>query len=466
MVLVINAKKAKKYEEDFEFIDEDENYQQSPQHKFSMPERKKWIHDPSNDLCKPLNCKKKELCLLEDAFTAVCISKKEFYKNRSESKYKYTEKEAKLKTKIDDGNEKNITQNNNNNDSGNDDSSESNISYYLDTDVEQPKRICERCPDANLVVSFICGNDDKTYSSLCQLDYQNCLRGTNVKISCTGFCPCNNNNKQTKASRIGTNDGNQKQKKNIEKRAKVVSEFTPEDIKYKNNHYKLIKFSPEYLKNKKQQQQHVFKEDDIANSNNNVKSIECKPQQLSEIGNRLLDWFSVIMSDSKNKKKILYAHKFQDYGLDTCKYEAQWMFDHLDTNNDKTLSYKELYNLEHDQNEMCIKPFIEACDIDQNNIINVQEWCTCFDNTDRPCIALQRALKMTKSYVPDCDSEGFYNPTQCHSSGICWCVDKHGVEFANTRSRNNKLNCEHLLTIASTGSSDDEDDFSEGSVEN
>jgi sparc/osteonectin/cwcv/kazal-like domain-containing proteoglycan (testican) len=90
---------------------------------------------------------------------------------------------------------------------------------------------------------------------------------------------------------------------------------------------------------------------------------------------------------------------------------------------------------------MCIKPFIEACDIDQNNIINVQEWCTCFENTDRPCIALKRALKMTKSYVPDCDNDGFYNPTQCHSTGVCWCVDKHGVEFANTRSRNNKLNC-------------------------
>jgi hypothetical protein len=55
---------------------------------------------------------------------------------RSESKYKYTEKEAKLKAKIDDGNERNVTQNNEN---GDDDSNESNTSsYYLDSD--QPKR--------------------------------------------------------------------------------------------------------------------------------------------------------------------------------------------------------------------------------------------------------------------------------------------------------------------------------------
>lgn len=40
------------------------------------------------------------------------------------------------------------------------------------------------------------------------------------------------------------------------------------------------------------------------------------------------------------------------------------------------------------------------------------------------------------AYVPDCDIQGFYRPTQCHSKiGICWCVDKHGVEFANTRKR-------------------------------
>lgn len=35
-----------------------------------------------DDLCKPLNCKKKELCLLEDAYTAVCVSKKELHKNK------------------------------------------------------------------------------------------------------------------------------------------------------------------------------------------------------------------------------------------------------------------------------------------------------------------------------------------------------------------------------------------------
>lgn len=39
-------------------------------------------------------------------------------------------------------------------------------------------------------------------------------------------------------------------------------------------------------------------------------------------------------------------------------------------------------------------------------------------------------------YIPDCDIQGFYRPTQCHTKmGICWCVDKHGIEFDNTRTR-------------------------------
>lgn len=33
-------------------------------------------------------------------------------------------------------------------------------------------------------------------------------------------------------------------------------------------------------------------------------------------------------------------------------------------------------------------------------------------------------------YAPNCDTQGFYKITQCHQTiGVCWCVDKHGVEF-------------------------------------
>ncbi len=68
-------------------------------------------------------------------------------------------------------------------------------------------------------------------------------------------------------------------------------------------------------------------------------------------------------------------------------------------------------------------------------------FCNCIVNyliTGEPCLM---ALKHTKkgllgAYSPQCDSDGFYKPMQCHSSsGICWCVDRNGVEFTNTRRR-------------------------------
>lgn len=94
---------------------------------------------------------------------------------------------------------------------------------------------------------------------------------------------------------------------------------------------------------------------------------------------------------------------------------------------------------------MCIKPFLkEICDQDRNNVISAYEWCKCFEKTDRPCAAVRHRLSedlIATAYAPACDADGFYRPTQCHNSvGICWCVDKHGVEFANTRTRD-KPNC-------------------------
>lgn len=45
------------------------------------------------------------------------------------------------------------------------------------------------------------------------------------------------------------------------------------------------------------------------------------------------------------------------------------------------------------------------------------------------------------TYIPSCDNEGYYEPMQCHgTTGMCWCVNKHGVEFPNSRSHG-KVDC-------------------------
>lgn len=50
--------------------------------------------------------------------------------------------------------------------------------------------------------------------------------------------------------------------------------------------------------------------------------------------------------------------------INGCKWEVRWMYQHLDLDSDGKLSLQELYDLEHDKNEMCIKPFLDTCDTD------------------------------------------------------------------------------------------------------
>lgn len=88
---------------------------------------------------------------------------------------------------------------------------------------------------------------------------------------------------------------------------------------------------------------------------------DCSPATRPAMANRLLDWFSVIMADAKHRRQ---HPKPKGHFTIGCQSEVRWMFGHLDTDVDGKISLQELYSLEHDQNEPCLKPFLDACDVD------------------------------------------------------------------------------------------------------
>ncbi|XP_050298806.1 proteoglycan Cow [Anthonomus grandis grandis] len=472
------AKRKRKFEGDFEFAEEDDSK------SFKVGEKKRWIHDPSSDLCRPLNCKKKEICLLEDSFTAVCVSRKELKKNGDIVVPKSTSKT----------------------DDPKDEEEDDDIFYDSedDADDEVSEDPCHICPVVK--PDFICGTDNRTYSTLCRLDYHNCFRQTSVKVACKGFCPCKEvdikvHKKQRQPDRL--NNFMTKYKATLDKSGTISSgavngaslekptlkndiySYVPQEIKYDNKHYKYIKYTKynkenNFLYGDDKEKLKGYNEvtDDKAYSNaiNGLDpalpiSKQCSPTALQAMGNRLLDWFSVVMADSnrrrrpKNKSKALFPS--------ACKGEVRWMFQHLDENADSKLSLQELYDLENDQNEICLKPFLQQCDVDKDLIVSPQEWCKCFQRAERPCAAVRRKIstEILGVYVPECDIQGYYKSVQCHSAiGMCWCVDKHGVEFANTRTHS-RPNCDTILPSNSAQSkqesrqsnsvntdSDDEDD--------
>lgn len=92
-------------------------------------------------------------------------------------------------------------------------------------------------------------------------------------------------------------------------------QFTPKDIKFDNKHYKYLKYTAmngngaaDTSSPFKVEESHKYR---IYNANKSSQkadaaaaaAVECKATQLTAIGNRLLDWFSVIMADSKKRRQ-------------------------------------------------------------------------------------------------------------------------------------------------------------------
>ena len=70
-------------------------------------------------------------------------------------------------------------------------------------------------------------------------------------------------------------------------------------------------------------------------------------------------------------------HKDQEVEKAVCLKPVQWMFHHLDANGDKHLSATELSDIEDIQNEKCIKPFLQSCDLDKDGKVELAEFCRC-----------------------------------------------------------------------------------------
>lgn len=177
-----------------------------------------------------------------------------------------------------------------------------------------------------------------------------------------------------------------------------------------------------------------------------MKKIQnCTQTELKSVKGRLYKWFADIHALQKNEP--FYELPKHDI---SCNEDVGFMFHTLDGDQSGQLTLDELFSLDYDPHEKCVKPLLDRCDLDSDDDLSLDEWCSCFqwseDEYHEP--ACHAALRKHNphdpdSFLPECDQEGFYKLDQCQK-GMCWCTDKWGREFDRSRTKG-KANCHRYV---------------------
>ncbi|XP_030035723.2 proteoglycan Cow isoform X2 [Manduca sexta] len=341
---------ARRTDQDFEF-DEDVEAGGAGGGAGAVRAPRRYVYEPHNSLCRSLVCKKREVCVLRDAFTALCASKKDILRKGDVI---VTASTSAWEAPARDDDEEDVFY-----DSG---AREPPAEPPAELPAEPRPDRCVGC-GARSRGQFLCGSDNRTYSSLCRLDLHNCVHRARrpVTLACRGFCPC----------------------------AAPPPAAAPPPPAPRRPHRARVRppsprldyhYDDEWRRRKSESSHNEVLPERSARRRFSQGPEGCA---LDKMANRLLDWFSVLMDEAGEMAPP------EDGFPEDCKPEVRWMFVHLDTDGDGSLSATNLYSLRHDERERCLRPFLSSCGGGAG--VSRAAWCACLRRAARPCTALARA---------------------------------------------------------------------------
>ncbi|XP_064786920.1 testican-2-like [Oncorhynchus masou masou] len=218
-----------------------------------------------------------------------------------------------------------------------------------------------------------------------------------------------------------------------------------------------------------------------------VKHESCTGQDLSDLGDRLREWFQLLQGNAKlnnnsrtgasNTAKATSGSVLDRSVVVSCKDSVGWMFSKLDTNSDQYLDQAELAAINLDKYEVCIRPFFNSCDSYRDGKVSTAEWCLCFWRQKPPCLAELERIQVQEGgknklglFIPSCNEDGYYRKLQCDQArGECWCVDQQGGELVSSRIHGNP-DCDEAVAYSGdfgsgVGWEDEEDKEAEENAE-
>lgn len=302
------------------------------------------------------------------------------------------------------------------------------------------QRRCDECPQLEMNDRY-CASNNRSYASLCELIKFNCEHSTDFYPLCQDRCPCSkkiNLNKKLKLDYLWKYVNNVRQSRRLDHQS----------ADHQADHQSVMQ--------KPARQEQPGKVGRSRGRTSNSRT--CSAKELNEMGQRLFQWFQVILKsqlENENLRSTKILNKIRASLVKNCDEEVNFMFLSLDTNKDLRLSMDELYHLEHDQQrEKCLKVYMDSCDSNNDQMLNNNEFCNCF-NQYRPCYKERNSLllngkkannKLAISYLPNCDKYGYFEPMQCDKfTKFCWCADKNGNELANTKKLGKVVCGEYLV---------------------
>jgi hypothetical protein len=165
-----------------------------------------------------------------------------------------------------------------------------------------------------------------------------------------------------------------------------------------------------------------------------------------------------------------------------CHESVNQAFSQIDNNHDQLIDLNDFMSY-YGNREICLEEFFHSCNLnDDIDTLNLDEFCQCFQNYQPKCNFIRNQLNLNtrveyiahvnqlllnsinkppvqlknknkifklnvKYYVPLCDLNGYFLPTQCDNEVNCWCVNKNGEPIQNTFRKidQNTIDCNNVV---------------------